>query len=555
MERKKYTIGMDFGSLSCRAILVDSEDGTIVAERESVYAHGVMTETLPDGTRLPPMWVLQDPRDYESCIYSLLPGLLQDSGIDKEQVATVGVDATASTVLCLDEKLRPMCCNDRFSWRIHAWPKMWKHHADAKEAADITERARLAGGEYIESCGGTVGAEFMLPKLLQCFREDRALFDSSYTFMELGDWITSLLTGHKCRSASMLAGKMLWDASRGYPSKSFLNGVEPGFGDALYEKQDREDTRIAYPGECVGLLCAQAAKQTGLPEGIPVSASQMDGYAGLPGCGVYRSGRLMLVLGTSSGYMLLDDMNRTIPGLCASIPNSMMKGYMCHAAGQSSGGDMLGWYMENMLPGSYERKARDAGMDLHSYLSLLASGHSAAQSRLIALDWFNGNKTPLNNFRLSGLIVGLDMSTRPEEIYRALIEASAFGAKVIIDLIKNSGTSINSVVVSGGISRKNPFLMQVYADVLGCPLEVCGSAQAAAQGSAVYAAAAGGLYPDVPSAVIAMGGKPEKTYMPRQEETLAYAALFEEYKRLYDYFGRGENPVMERLKEKAEAII
>lgn len=540
---KRYTIGLDYGSLSCRGVLACTEDGSIEAEEEFPYPHGVFYDALPDGTPLPPQWALQHPQDYVDAFRHIIPALVKGSGVRPETVIGLCIDTTASTVAAVDRELTPLCMKERYSGRPHAWVKMWKHHAAWREAEEITEEAREL--PVLERYGGAVGAEFLLPKLLQTLREDPEVFAAAESFFECGDWMTSLLTGREVRSGAYLTCKSMWDPHTGYPAVfrrlteklAFHGGARPV---------------IAWPGQSVGMLDPSMAKALGLSPDTAVSAPQMDGYAGLPGSGVAGDGILAMMLGTSNSYMLLGREDRRVPGICAAVQDSILPGFTGYAAGQASAGDIFKWFTENCVPAAYTQAAEAQGMSLHGYLAHLAGRRRPGESGLIALDWWNGNKSVLNNSGLSGMILGMTLATRPEDLYRALIEATAFGARRIAEAFRQAGVSIGRAIASGGMAAKNPLLMQIYADVLNMPIAVSPCGQTAALGSAMYAAAAAGEaaggHATVADAVRAMGRQSVLRYQPDEASRRIYDQLYGEYLTLHDYFGRGGNRVMERLR-------
>lgn len=551
-EREKYVIGVDLGSLSCRAIVANVRTGAIAGEAEYAYPHGVMDRSLPDGTPLPPSWALQHPADYYNGLIETIKGAIRKSGVKSGRIIAIGTDTTASTVIPVDKEMRPLCTYDKFSSQPHAWPKMWKHHAASDEAEALTKAAKDANLPVLDRYGGRIGAELMIPKVMQVCLESPEVYDAAETFIELGDWITSILCGAEVRSGSYLTCKSMWTPGEGYPPLELFESIDQRLGDLPGEKLAYHGgitPRIVWPGERAGRLCGTLAHDLGLSEETIVTASQMDAYAGLPGCGIYRGCELMMIVGTSTGYMLLDEKTAAVPGICAAVKNSNLPGYTNYAAGQPGVGDMLGWFVNNCVPEEYASTARGKGVDMHTYLSSLALSYLPGETGLIALDWWSGNKSCLNNSNLSGLILGMDLGTRPEHIYRALIEATAFGARKIIENFEASGLDISSIVACGGIAVKNPVLMQIYADVLGRSVSVSRCTQAAAMGSAIYAAAAAGAYDSIADAIKSMADYDRLCYDPRGEMHEAYNALYAEYIELHDYFGSGGNRVMERLKE------
>ena len=537
---KRYAIGLDYGSLSCRGVLACTDGGAILAEEEYVYPHGILSDALPDGTKLPPLWAVQHPQDYLDALARIIPALLQSSGVPPEAVAALGIDTTASTVVAVDGNLTPLCRKEGFAREIHAWPKMWKHHAAWREAEELTASIRERTPALLERYGGGVGAESMLPKLLQTLREAPGIFEAG-TFFECGDWLVSLLAGREVRSGSYLTCKSLWDPALGYPKGPLF---EP-----LTEKlPPRGGAVLAWPGQSVGTLSPEMARKLGLSPRTVLSAPQMDAYAGLPGCGVSGPGVMAMVLGTSNACLLLGRESRPVSGICAAIPDSILLGFTGYAAGQPCTGDMLRWFTENCVPAACERAARESGRGLHAYLTGLAEKKRPGESGLIALDWWNGNKSVLNDPGLSGVLLGMTLATRPEDIYRALIESAAYGTRKILDTFRRAGAEVSSIIASGGGAAKNPMLMQIYADVLNMPVAVSACTQAAALGSAMYAAAAAGEYDSAAGAAAAMSQGTASRYLPRKEAAGVYGRLYAEYEAVHDYFGRGENRGMARLR-------
>ncbi|MBQ9447308.1 MAG: ribulokinase, partial [Victivallales bacterium] len=445
MSSATYTIGLDYGSLSCRGVLVSTIDGTIIAEDEFVYPHAVIDHELPDGTPLPPQWALQDPEDFRQAFQTLIPNLLKTSQVSPTQVIAIGIDSTASTVIPVTKGLIPLCEQIAFHNRPHAWPKMWKHHAAAKEATEITDAAVAQGLPVVRKSGGAIGCESLMPKVLQIFHEDPEVFENATSFFELCDWIVSLLSGCEVRSTPLLTCKSLWTPQDGYPKGQPFDSITPKlvFHDSIRPI-------IAAPGESVGTLHPSMAQSLGLSENTIVTAGQMDGYAALPGVGIADEGTLMMMIGTSTADMILGREWKDIPGVCAAMEDANLPGFTNYAAGQACVGDMFKWFIDNCLPEKYTLEARQRGLSNHAYLSELAAVYSPGDTGLIALDWWNGNKSCINDMRLSGLLIGMTLATRPEHIYRALIEGTAFGARKIIDNFNEHGLPVHDIVACGG---------------------------------------------------------------------------------------------------------
>ena len=545
MPSVTYTIGLDYGSLSCRGILVSTADGTILAEDEFVYPHAVIDHQLPDGTPLPPQWELQDPDDFRQALYHIIPNLLKASQVQPSQVIAIGIDSTASTVIPVTDGLAPLCEQPSFRNRPHAWPKMWKHHAAAAEAAEITAAAVAQKLPVVVKSGGAIGCESLIPKVLQIFYEDAETFQNTVSFFELCDWIVSLLTGQEVRSTPLLTCKSMWTPQNGYPKGQPFDAITPklAFHDGVHPV-------ITAPGESVGTLHPSMAKALGLSQNTIVTAGQMDGYAALPGNGVADEGTLMMMIGTSTADMILGREWKDIPGVCAAMEDANLPNFTNYAAGQACVGDMFKWFIENCVPENYAQEARRRDLSLHAYLSELAATSKPGETGLVALDWWNGNKSCLNDSRLSGLIVGMTLATRPEHIYRALIEASAFGARKIIDNFKEHSIPVHNIVACGGIALKNPFLMQIYADVFGMEIRTTTCTQTAALGAAIFAAAADGRrsgHHDVFSAIRAMGAKDMISYRPIIENVPKYNIIYQKYLKLYDFFGKNNASFMHGL--------
>ena len=547
-------VGLDFGSLSCRGIVTDLSDGAILAEAAFFYPHGVMEDRLPDGTAIPSGFVLQHPGDYLAAMEEVLRQLT--GSVDPERIAVLGIDTTASTVIPVDRAFQPMCFCEEYSSDPHAWPKMWKHHS-IEQAALLTESLKGHGSDIPLHYGGSVGAEFFLPRIMEVCELDPALYDKTETFMELGDWLVTVLAGREVRSGSMLTCKAAWTPEKGYPEEAVFTDADPRLSGLRNKLAFRPgaDPCIAWPGQQAGTVCRTAAERFHLCEGTVLTGSQMDSYAGVVGCGVTEEAELHMTLGTSNTFLILTGEDRLVPGICASVRDSIYPGFTTHAAGQSGAGDVFQWFTDNCVPEAYRERAEEAGMNIHAYLTSLAAPLQPGDTGLLCLEWFNGNKSIILDPSLSGMILGLSLSTKPEHIYRALIEATAFGARTIVENYERNGVPVRSVMVSGGISQKNVMLMQIYADILGKEMKVSSCTQAAALGAAAYGAAAyeSGRSPAVTDTVKRLCGGVMKVYRPDPENSKKYDSLYREYLTLHDYFGRGGNEIMKRLKKYRKA--
>ena len=547
-ENAQYTIGLDYGSLSCRGVLADVSNGRVIAEAMLAYPHAVMDKALPDGTPLHGEWCLQHPGDFVLALETVVPELMHKSGIAKEQVVGIGVDCTSSTPMPVDADFRPLSENPAFAGRPHAWLKMWKHHGAASQAEKIDRVCHEMEQKYLNWYGGKINSECMLAKVLQVFEEDREVFNAADAFIEMGDYLTSLLAGRPAFSTTLASAKSFWGMKEGYPDGEFYAALHPELHN-LPEKlmEHYPDHIIARPGECVGGLCTEMAEKLGLCAGIAVSAAQMDGYSPMLSLGIADEGEMMMIIGTSTGIMILSREPKRVEGVTACLPDTYYPGFWGYGSGQASVGDGFQWFSENCVPAAYENEAVKRGLHIQQLLTEKAEKLTIGESGVMALDWINGNKSVLGNSRLSGAFIGMTLTTRAEHLYRALLEATAFGARIVVEAFRGAGVPVKAIRACGGVAGKNPLMMQIYADVLGVPLQVSRLTQAPALGTAIYAAAAAGVHEDVFAAVRAMSDSDCITYMPKPENQAAYEELYEEYVLLHDYFGRGQNRVMERM--------
>lgn len=545
----KYTIGVDFGTLSGRAVLVEVSTGAELATTAMDYAHAVMDEFLPEGTKLGIDWALQHPQDYLDVLYHIIPELIEKTGVDPADIIGLGVDFTASTMLPVTKDGTPLCLMEQYRSNPNAYVKLWKHHAAQDKANIITELAKERNESWLSRYGGKVSSEWALPKLWETIEEAPELYAAADHFVEAGDWIVWQLTGVQTRNSCMAGYKALWNKREGYPSKEFLKALHPGLENLIEEKLSVPVTSI---GEKAGEITEEAAKRTGLCPGTAVSMANIDAHVTVPSVKISSAGKMLAIMGTSSCHMLISDKELSVPGICGVVEDGILPGFLGYEAGQSCVGDHFAWFIENCLPGDYTAAAEKEGVNIHKYLRQKAEKLRPGESGLVALDWWNGNRSVLVDVDLTGLILGMTLQTKPEEIYRALIEATAYGTRKIIENFRENGIPVEEFYASGGISQKDPMMMQIYADVIGMPIRIAGSMQGPALGSAIFGAVAAGKakggYDTIVEAAEHMGKLREEIYTPIPENRAVYDALYAEYNILHDYFGRGANDVMKRLK-------
>jgi L-ribulokinase len=546
---EKYVVGVDFGTLSGRALVVRVGDGAEVGTAVRDFPHGVMDRTLAaTGRPLPADWALQDPTDYTEVLRAVVPEAVEAAGVDPADVIGIGTDFTASTPLPVRADGVPLCTLPEFADRPHAYVKLWKHHAAQPHADRVNAVARELGEPWLARYGGKISAEWQYAKALQVLAEDPAVYAATELWVEAADWIIWTLTGSLVRNACTAGYKGIRQDGH-YPSRDFHAALHPDFADFA---ATRLAGMIGPLGAKAGTLSARGAADTGLPAGIAVAVGNVDAHVAAAAAQATGAGQLVAIMGTSTCHILNADALYEAPGMCGVVDGGIVAGRWGYEAGQSGVGDIFAWFTDTSVPAGYRDKAVQRGQSLHDYLSELAAVQQPGEHGLLALDWHNGNRSVLVDADLSGVLVGATLATRPEDVYRALLEATAFGTRTIVSAFEQAKIPVNEIIVAGGLT-KNPLIMQIYADVTGLPLSVVGSEQASALGSAIHAAVAAGAYPDVPAASAAMGNVRRAAHKPDPANVATYDALFEDYTTLHDYFGRGGNDVLHRLRRRREA--
>jgi len=539
----QFVVGVDFGTLSARALVVRVSDGAEVGTAVSEYAHGVIDRELPGYGELPPDWALQDPGDYTDALGIAVRAAIVDAGLAPEQVIGIATDFTASTCLPALADGTPLCQLPGLAARPHAYPKLWKHHAAQPHADRINAAAHERGEKWINRYGGKISSEWQFAKALQLLDEDFELYQRADRWIEAADWIIWQLCGTETRNACTAGYKGIFQDGQ-YPSGDFLAALDPRFAGFASDK-------LAHPisplGALAGRLRPAAAALTGLPAGIAVAVGNVDAHVTVPAAGPVAAGKMVLIMGTSTCHVMNGAELAEVPGMCGVVDGGIVAGLWGYELGQSGVGDIFAWFTRNGVPGEFAEEARRRGVPLPALLDEKACEPPPGASGLVALDWEGGNRSVLVDAGLSGVIVGLTLATTAPEIYRALLESTAFGTRIIVEDLGASGVPVTEFVVAGGLVKSAP-LMQIYADVLRRPLSVIGSEQAGALGSAIHAAVAAGAYPDVPAAAGVMGRLEPDVYRPDATRADVYDELFAEYVQLHDYFGRGGNSVMHRLR-------
>lgn len=537
-----YVVGVDFGTLSGRALVVRVSDGAEVATASHDYRHGVLDATLPSGERLPPDWALQVPEDYREVLRHAVPAAVDAAGVNPADVIGIATDFTACTMVPTLSDGTPLNEVEGYADRPHAYVKLWRHHAAQGQADRINQLAEERNASWLARYGGLISSEWEFAKGLQLFEEDRELYDAMNRWVEAADWIVWQLCGRYVRNACSAGYKGILQ-SGSYPSPDFLEGLSTGFSTFVTHKLDQE---IGQLGDLAGRLTAQAAEWTGLPEGIAVAVGNVDAHVTAPAAQSVDAGQMVAIMGTSTCHVMSADLLREVPGMCGVVDGGIIAGRWGYEAGQSGVGDVFGWFTKTCVPPSYVEAAATAGESLHDHLTRLAAQQEVGEHGLVALDWHSGNRSVLVDHELSGLVVGQTLATRPEDHYRALLEATAFGTRIIVETFRESGVAVKEFIAAGGLT-KNELLMQIYADVTRLPLSVIDSEQGPALGSAIHAAVAAGAYPDVPTASKSMGKVRRGVFLPDEARARQYDQLFDHYRALHEHFGRSTDS-MRRLR-------
>ena len=548
MTKNTYTIVIDYGTLSGRAVLVNTKNGEIVTSSVFEYPHAVMDTSLPDGTPLGVDWALQHPADYIEVLKVTVPAVLEQSRILPEEVIGIGIDFTACTMLPVYADGTPLCFDEKFKSEPNAWVKLWKHHA-AQDKADALNRIAAERGEkWLSRYGGKISSEWMIPKIWQTYDEAPEVYENAAHFMEAADWVIQQLTGNIACNACTAGYKAIWHKRDGFPSQEFFASLNSGLAGVTSKLAEQ-----VYPaGSKAGVLTEPAAGFMGLKAGTAVAVANVDAHVSVPAVGITEPGKMLAIIGTSTCHMLLGTEEKTVSGMCGVVEDGILEGFYGYEAGQSCVGDHFQWFVENCVPAEYQLEADTRQINIHELLTEKTNKLLPGESGLLALDWWNGNRSVLVDVDLTGMLIGASLQTKPEEIYRALVEATAFGTLMIIDTFKENGVPVNEFYAAGGIAEKNAFMMQIYADVIGLPVRISASSQTPALGSAIFAALAAGKltggYDSLSEAVKAMVKLHSVIFQPRKSAVEVYQKLYKEYRVLHDYFGRNKNPVMKTLK-------
>lgn len=526
----RLTLGLDFGTESVRALLVDLR-GRERASAVAKYRHGQIIDTLPGSTKkLPPHYALQHPQDWIDSAAKATRSALRTAGAKAANVIGIGVDFTSCTMLPALRDGTPLCLVERFAGEPLAWPKLWKHHGAQAQTDRINQVARERGEKFLSRYGGTIGLEWFFPKMLETLEKAPRVFKAAEVWLEAGDWFAWQLVGGDSttlpRSTCQAGYKGMWSADDGYPSEDFLRALHPDFASVV---QDKMPGRLLAPGVSAGGLSSAMAKRLGLREGTPVSAAIIDAHAGVPGAGAAKPGTFVMVLGTSSCHMLNSAEERFVPGVAGIVRDGILPGFVGYETGQAAVGDAFDWLRR--ITGQRELRT----------LSEQAAALAPGADGVLCLDWLNGCRTPLMDGSLTGAFTGLTLHHTPAHLYRALLEASAFGVRWIVDLLRENGVPVNRFVATGGLPHHNPLVVEVYADVLGAPVTVHPCKHGPALGAAILGALAAGAFSSPTAAIRAMAtAKSALVVKPKARHRVAYDELYVRYRELASYFSKNK---------------
>lgn len=550
-----HTIGIDFGTESGRVLLLELSSGREVATAVVPYLHGVIDKVLPSsGEVLPPDWALQDPTDYLHVLHTGVPEVLRKGKVGKQDVIGMGIDFTSCTVLPVLSDATPLCTVERWKNRPHAWPKLWKHHSAQNIADRMNDIARQRGEAFLERYGGRISSEWYFPKLIEIFESDRGVYDACHAFVEAADWVVWYLTGQLLRNACSAGYKALWSESEGLPDPDYFMEVSPGFA----HPDEKLGRNFVALGTRAGHLREELAHQLGLNQ-VAVAVGNVDAMAAVPGAGVSDPGALVMVMGTSICHLAISNQKALFPGVTGVAKDGILPGYFGYEAGQAAVGDMYAWFVKHFVRLDCKETGRQGSQTIYKDIERASATRRAGESGLLALDWWNGNRSILSDADLSGCVFGLTLSSTPEDVYRALLESTAFGTLRIIKNFESHGFHFTELVACGGLPHKSPLLMQIYADVCGLPVTVRDSTEISARGSAMWGAVAAGSasggFDSIDDASQALAPPPCKVYQPQPEARKTYKMLYGVYEELYTWLGSQGAALLHQLKDVRKDVV
>lgn len=555
--KKKFTIGLDFGAKIATAALVDVSDGKQVAASSYTYSNGIIIDKLPDTEiELGEGWALQDPKDYINALKRTVPKLIQEGQVDPGQIIGIGTAFVGSTLIPTTADGTPLALIKEYAKEPHAWPKHSQHRASEEKAMLLTQLATDRFETFLDRYGGKINPEWFFPKVWEIYDDSSSIYNAADRLIEASDWIVWQLTGVESRNICAAGYKALWSKSEGFPLETFFGAMDPDLTNVIEEKMRREITPL---GQQVGELTEEAAQWMNLIPGIPVAAGVLSSHAAVPGAAVAEPGKMAILLGSNFFHIILSNKEYRVPGMCGLVEDGVVPGLFAYEACQAGGTDHFSWFMDNAVPERYSKEARSKKISIFQLMEEKAASLKPAEAGLVALDWWEGNRSILVDKDLTGLILGYSLKTKPEEVYRAILEATAFGTRKIFETFIASGVPINEIIVAGGESITNKLLLNIMANVTRTEIKVAKSQDTSALGAAMYAAVAAGEsrggYSSIQDASNKMAHLSSKSFVPNNNDKKTYNRLYTEYTLLHDYFGYGHNNAMKRLKNLRTSIL
>ncbi len=535
MSGRACSIGVDFGTESGRVLVLDARSGEELGVSVVPYPSAVIDRELPStGERLPGDWALQDPDDWVKVLEDGIPAAVADAGVAPAEVVGLGVDFTSCTVLPVTADGTPLCTLPEFRERRHAWAKLWKHHAAQPVADRLNEVAIQRGEPFLERYGGRISSEWYFPKLIEVWSEDREIYDACAAFIEATDWIVWHLTGREVRQSATAGYKAMWSPAEGLPPTAYFEAAYPGFSDPA----EKLGTEFVALGTRAGTLTSERAQALGLTEDVAIAVGNVDAWVSVPGAGVTSPATFVTVIGTSTCSMIVSPDEVRLPGITGVVRDGILPGLYGYEAGQAAVGDMLAWFVRTL----------DGDRDTYAQLEGEAAKLAPGETGLVALDWFNGNRSILADADLAGAIFGLTLHSSRSEIYRALLEAIAFGNRRIIDNFTEHGLELTEIVAVGGIAERSPLTMQLIADTSGMTVHVPTWREIPARGAALFGAVAAGVYEDIGAAIQATRPSQSTTYTPDAQAKQTYDRVYAIYRTLYESLGVTDVSLLHGLK-------
>ena len=526
----KKVIGLDYGTLSARAVILDTQTGEMCGTAHYDYPHGVMEDALPSGKKLPDFYALADPKDYRDALIYCVQGAIKDGNIDPNDIVGIGIDATTYTMITCDEQGRGMCEHDEYKDEPMAYIKMWKHHAPFDQA-DRLQKIHEKEGAFpgVDACGGTVNCEWSIPKILETYELAPKLFNDTYRFCNLGEWLVKLLTGEFINDIHTLGFKSMWTPEHGVPADEAFDAAAPGFAAGLKEKFWGEPKPYDVP---CAYVSKEAAELLGIPEGIPVASPVGDGSMTAIFFCLSQPNAVAITQGTSLAIAFFTEQFKELHGVNGAVAGGMFPGLCGWDAGQPCTGDMFDWFMKNQLPSSAHDAAKAAGMNPHAYLSKLAQENKPYNNELTVLDWFNGNRGILNDQDVRGVVAGMSLNTRPQDIYCALLQGVSCGTRKILDYLADNDVNFEKIIVCGGVALKNRFSLQQFANIMQRPVYLSDAQDITARSSGILGAIVSGIPAEV--AVANMANVRYEKIEPDTDHASEYERIYKRWCLYHD---------------------